>query len=171
MSARVWKLDCVRTNIYKELHIFHASATHDTGSSTTKPRAPGLFEVLSSRLLKQWKNQDYSESDQRFISIAQANSDATPITLPARLYKRKVEDNSGSCDSNEKFPDRSATFLDETLEQISAKLLPHMQATISHLNYKEPDPLIGPTIRQALRLAQEGNVSHGLGHSSATTKS
>ncbi|KAL8717791.1 MAG: hypothetical protein Q9225_005006, partial [Loekoesia sp. 1 TL-2023] len=157
MSARVWKLDCVRTNIYKELDIFHAGATHDPGSSTTRPPAPGLFEVLSSRLLEQWKNQDHSESGQRFISIAQANSDAAPITLPVRWCKRNVEDNCRSRDSNEKLPDRSSIFLDGTSEQISAKLLPHMQSTISHSDYKEPDALIGPTIRRALRFAQEGN--------------
>ncbi|KAL8704374.1 MAG: hypothetical protein Q9201_002443 [Fulgogasparrea decipioides] len=48
-------------------------------------------------------------------------------------------------------------FLDETPEQISSKLLPYMQMTISHLSYEEPSRFMGPSIRTALKIVQAGN--------------
>ncbi|KAL8830258.1 MAG: hypothetical protein Q9170_005810, partial [Blastenia crenularia] len=154
LSARVWKLDCVRTNIYKELEIFHAGTSHDSGPLTMGPRAPGLLEILSSRLLERRKSSGVSESDRCSIRVGLSRSDASPMSFSARAYKLE---NAEITESRQAEEGRTFFLLDEQMEQLSAKLLPYMQATVSLAQYTELDGLVGPTMRLSSRLKQEGN--------------
>ncbi|KAL8938005.1 MAG: hypothetical protein Q9211_003406, partial [Gyalolechia sp. 1 TL-2023] len=158
MSARVWKLDCMRTNIYKELDIFHPGFK-DPASSTTTPRAAGLFTALSSRLLEQWHSQRVSESDRCFVKVAHANRDASTMLFQARWCKQDNDHNARSRASDQEVSDKSAVFLDESTEQISITLLSHVESTVSHLGDSDPNTMIGPTLRLASTLTREGHDS------------
>ena len=163
----MWKLECVRTNIYKELEIFDMCAGHELRTPTSKQRAPGLFESLASRLLEQWKSQSASVSDQYVVKIRHCGSNAAAMHFAARSYE-----SNGSSDAGRSDPDHllsgSALFLDETWEQISTKLSSHIQAAMSQPNYfteagsllGQPDPLLGPTIVLAERMARGEDVSY-----------
>ncbi|KAL9604556.1 MAG: hypothetical protein Q9179_001816 [Wetmoreana sp. 5 TL-2023] len=141
ISARVWKLDCVRTNIYKELDVFNT----------------GAFGIMASRLLERSQGQSRLRRGQYSIRFAHAEKDVAPISFGARLEQRQDTQNAGTFGTETLPTALEVPFLDETPEQISSKLLPYMQMTISHLSYEEPSRFMGPSIRTALKIVQAGN--------------
>ncbi|KAL8938251.1 MAG: hypothetical protein Q9216_003991 [Gyalolechia sp. 2 TL-2023] len=155
-SARVWKLGCMRTNIYREIDMFYPRSK-DPGMSNMKPSTTGLFSSLSSRLLEQWHSQRVSESDRCFIRVTRTSCDKSPMLFPARWYKRNNNDGSRGGKQEVFESDRNTVFLDESKEQISITLLSHVESTISHLDDSDPNNLIGPTCRLASTLTREGH--------------
>lgn len=150
----------MRVNIYKELEIFHAGAETDIGSPTINLRAPGVFEARASRLQERWETQGPPEPDQLHTGLQYANTGTSPMPFSARIYKRYRVNHPEDQGPRQQTEESSEVFLNEFTEQISAKLLPHMQASVSHASYEEPDPLIGPTLRLVLKLMQADKVGH-----------
>lgn len=161
MSARVWKLDCMRTNIYKELDIFHPGFI-DPAALTMRPPAQGLFEILYCRLIEQWKSGSVSGSDRCVVRVSHATHDRGPMLLPALLYKQNTDDSAGNCGADKETLGRKAVFLDESKEQISAKFLSHVKTTISSADNSDLNDLVGPTLRLASAMIRDRNVSHDI---------
>ncbi|KAL8986649.1 MAG: hypothetical protein Q9177_004071, partial [Variospora cf. flavescens] len=153
-SARVWKLDCVRTNIYKELDIFHPDINVGNDSSTPEPGYP---EALASQLLTHRENNGPAQGDRYRIGVKYANSDASPMPFTIQLCKQQTVDGTEDPAIGQNANVRDATLLNDSTDQIAAKLLPYMRATISHPSYEEVDPLIGRTLRRVLNSMQENS--------------
>ncbi|KAI4177261.1 MAG: hypothetical protein LQ348_005866 [Seirophora lacunosa] len=83
------------------------------------------------------------------------DSGASPMPFTIRLCTQQTVDSAEHWEIGENAKVRSATLLNDSTDQIAAKLLPHMQATISHPSYEEADPLIERTLRLVSNSIQE----------------
>ncbi|KAL8973703.1 MAG: hypothetical protein Q9197_002054 [Variospora fuerteventurae] len=153
-KVRVWKLDCVRTNIHKELDIFHPDINVGNDSSTPEPRYP---EALASQLSTHRENNGLAQGDRYCIGVKYANSDASPMPFTIQLCKQQTVDGTEAPAIGQNANVRDATLLKDSTDQIAAKLLPYMRATISHPSYEEVDSLIGRTLRRVLNSMQENS--------------
>ncbi|KAL8738098.1 MAG: hypothetical protein Q9181_001084 [Wetmoreana brouardii] len=117
----------------------------------------GALGILVSRLLERSQGQSHLRRGQCFIRFTHAEKDIAPISFGARLDQWQNTQNAGTSETETLPVALEVPFLDETPEQISLKLLPYMQTTISHSSYEEPSRFMGPSVRTALKIVQEGN--------------
>ncbi|KAL8798786.1 MAG: hypothetical protein Q9182_006398 [Xanthomendoza sp. 2 TL-2023] len=96
------------------------------------------------------------EQGQCFIQFAHADNDINPLTFVAQLEGRKGGQSLEAYEFDVTNLASKVVFLDETTDRICAKLLPYMQATVSHASLGEP-PLLS---RQTFSMAAESKV-HG----------
>lgn len=152
----------MRTNIYKELDIFHAGSTYDLGSSLLELRDLGPFEALASSVLKKWQDRGLHEARQSSVRLSYFADLAVPVFFSAQLYQRQDSDDAESHESGHMPDVKSAALVNEPTEQTSTKLLCHMQSVIAHSDYEDPHPLTGPTLRLVLRILKDENVGYPL---------
>ncbi|KAI4235839.1 MAG: hypothetical protein LQ349_002904 [Xanthoria aureola] len=148
VSARVWKLDCMRTSIYKEVEIFRT----------------GFFRKLASRPLERWKEQQSQERVECFVKLASGAGDAISLCCISQLDRRKNSHGLEGHDVDD-FQSLSGNLIciDETTDQILSKLLPSLRTTIFHPSYREPPLLSSQTFSAVARsedklLAQSFNL-------------
>ncbi|KAL8689986.1 MAG: hypothetical protein Q9218_004471 [Villophora microphyllina] len=140
ISARVWKLDCVRTNVHKELDMFQT----------------GVFAILANQDRERWRDPGSSTSGDCSARYACAAREVASVAFAAQVDLRQLTSWGAVASKPSTLPTpESILFFDETTEQISSKLLQHMHAALSHPSYQDPSPLIGPTIHAALKLIRE----------------
>ncbi|KAL8929935.1 MAG: hypothetical protein Q9208_001079 [Pyrenodesmia sp. 3 TL-2023] len=150
-------LDCVRTNIYKELDIFHAGSTYDLGSSLLDLPNLGPFEALTSLLWKKWQDRRLEEAGQSSVRLSYFADLAFPVFFPAQFYQREDSDDAQSHDRGHRPDEKSAALAKEPTEQMSTKLLCHMRSGVAQSDYEEPYPFTGPTLRLVLRILNGEN--------------
>ncbi len=80
--------------------------------------------------------QNWQERGTCFVNFASAESDSSPLSLSAQLERH---------DPNIQNSTESAVCIDETTDQILAKLLPYLRTTIFHPSYREPPLLSSQT--------------------------
>ncbi|KAL9018328.1 MAG: hypothetical protein Q9185_004361 [Variospora sp. 1 TL-2023] len=147
---------CIRCRMLRktELDIFHPDINVGNDSSTPEPRYP---EALASQLSTHRENNGPAQGDRYCIGVKYANSDASPMPFTIQLCKQQTVDGTEAPAIGQNANVRDATLLNHSTDQIAAKLLPYMRATISHPSYEEVDPLIGRTLRRALNSMQENS--------------
>ncbi len=167
-SARVWKLECVRTNIYKELDLFNAGLTYHPGDSLLElpgpgpGPGPGPFEALTVKLLKNRQDKGFLKAGQSSIRLSYLTDRVAPMVFSAQAYTKQVCDETGSRGRHSTANEGNATLLNAPTEQIFTQLLSHMQSVITDIEYEELHPLTGPTLRLVLRILKDGNVGYPL---------
>ncbi|KAL8653075.1 MAG: hypothetical protein Q9210_002321, partial [Variospora velana] len=134
--------------------IFHADINVANDSSTPEP---GYSEVLASQLSTHRENNGPAQVDRYCIGVKYANSDASPMPFTIQLCKQQTVDGTEDPAIGQNVNVRDATLFNDSTDQIAAKLLPYMRATISHPGYEEVDPLIGRTLRRVLNSMQENS--------------
>ncbi|KAL8673372.1 MAG: hypothetical protein Q9168_002198, partial [Polycauliona sp. 1 TL-2023] len=130
VSARVWKLDCMRTSIYKEVDVF----------------CTGYFGKMASRQLERCEEQKSQERGECFIKFATGATDSgSSLSFICQLDRRKEAGGFETRDHHTQGPMQRIMCIDGTADQILSKLLPYMRKTILHPNYNEPPLLSSQT--------------------------
>ncbi|KAL8948146.1 MAG: hypothetical protein Q9222_005645 [Ikaeria aurantiellina] len=145
VSARVWKLDCVRTNIYKELEVFQT----------------GLFQEFASRFLEHYKFESGMTSRQCYVNYVSTESDVRPMSFSSQDTIQGNSQQRGEPQPNEEHEEINARYLNETTEQISSKLLPFMQAIVLQLIDHEP-PLLTKQTFVTAKTSGDKLLAHAL---------
>ncbi|KAL8667419.1 MAG: hypothetical protein Q9202_000635 [Teloschistes flavicans] len=123
------------------------------------PRRDETFGILASWHRDRWKIMEFREPVECFARFCHAERDVPSFNLAARGdLQQYVSQESRASEQHPVVTPESIPLLDDPTEQISAKLLAHMLAAISHPMYKITSPLIGPTILAALKLIQQGDL-------------
>lgn len=149
----------MRTNIHKELDIFHTGTFFKRNDTEPVLIAAETFGILASWHRDRWKIMEFREPVECFARFCHAERDVPPFNLAARGdLQQYVSRESRASEQHPMVTPETIPLLDDPTEQISAKLLAHMLAAISHPIHKITSPLIGPTILAALKLIQQGDL-------------
>lgn len=153
----------MRTNIHKELDIFQTGKFLNLRDIKQVLNGAGIFGILASRHRDRWRSMELPEPVECFARFSHAERDVAPIEFAARIDLRQhVGQEAGVSEQYSTAPPGSIPFLEDPIEQVSAKLLSHMLAAIFHPTYTITSPLIGPTITAALDLTQQGDLAPGV---------
>ncbi|KAL9580796.1 MAG: hypothetical protein Q9212_004275, partial [Teloschistes hypoglaucus] len=157
----------MRTNIHKELDIWQTGNLSNLCDIETILNAAGIFGILANRHRDRWRTIELLEPVECSVRLSYAEIDVAPVNFAARGHLRQhVEQEVGAPEQHSMANPESIPFLDDPTEHISAKLLTHMLAAISHPSYKITSPLIGPTITATLKLIHQENLPPSLDFSS-----
>ncbi|KAL8818427.1 MAG: hypothetical protein Q9223_002932 [Gallowayella weberi] len=114
-------------------------------------KVPGLFRSIATQYLERWRDRSSLEQGQCFIQFAHADNDINPLTFVAQWDGRKGGQSLEAYEFDVTNLAPKVVLIDETTDRICAKLLPYMQATVSHASFGEP-PLLS---RQTFSMAAE----------------
>lgn len=161
VSARVWKLDCIRTNIFKEFELYSTSENHLPYSS---PVMANARKDLLDSLARYTANAATSQSEKLACSIGASHGTMhhhslkfTALTVHPTFLELNV--NVGTTSSAEDILKSIQTFGDETQSMIAINIQHYAETMGGTFRSERGSAFMRPTLQLAAAISTDKTVS------------